>query len=291
MDEFSDFTNLPPEIQNDILSRKTTNMGQIARLSKSIQDLMKPDFCETPITIQEFEQYVQDENPKIFGVFRIYNHNPTSFMITPNVDDYMVMSKYQYHVGSLINSDVSFTEFNFGINVYDSNQSESNESETRLPEEYYFANYTNPDSLLFVPYNPFRPINWDMTPGLSFKLEFDLLTTYRILMRRISCLSLKPDSNFAKDTVKQWFIERVNRYTDYINKQPGFILDLFLYLRTQMLILNIHIPEVNQFQGTQFGVYSPSETEIDPDFKYLDEELIPLMVKSIHTRINIIELL
>ena len=259
-------------------------MNQIAPLSKSIETLMKSEFCKDKVTLAEFKQYYEQENPTNFGIFRIFNGNPNSFIILADMNESMNMSNYQYYVDNLVRTDdMSVMDLNFGISVY-------------YDDKYYFENYGRDEQFYeFTGMIPFTYIDLPLTPGLEFDIEFDLLSVYRILMRRKSCLEL----GYAKSLVKQWFTERVDKFSSYIDVKPGFIMDLFLYLYSQMLCLNIHIPKVNLVDKNQrFLVDSErdeetglSEVELDPDFKLLDEEIIPLMVEAIHRRIDIIDLL
>lgn len=213
---------LPKEIINQILQQYPDLILTGRQLSKETSQLLNPSFiqqiCRKKITPHEFQNYLLT-SPKFFAL----------------IDS--ITSQHPLKLPNIIEAKLYLN--NFGERY----------SEHKISTDYFDYPGNNDQYVLdFRSADGFEPVEDEMelNPGtpsiyhnypdiLGPETEPDLLTIYKILMKRLNCLKI--NSRFAKEIVIDRFNHIVNQYLNH--RSQARILDLYLYLILHTWIFNI----------------------------------------------------
>lgn len=206
MDIASEFSKLPPEVQQRIINRNPNLVRLFAQTSRYYRDLLTSDIreiCSRKISQNEISTYL-NSFPAIFG------------FTDSVIDDDNVLSFYFYiHIKAadnyFVNSFTCTLTNNFDLlNIYFNNNIENNNN---IIQEIFD--------------NTFLPI-------------YDYITYYRIFKNRLICMRINP--SFAKQiTIDLIKSNMVSRYNDeYYNK--NFHTTAYINILMNSPIFNIYPP-------------------------------------------------
>jgi hypothetical protein len=202
---FPQFTELPPELQLEILEANPEALRRTGRVSSTIRQLAQTSlarhYCDDPINQREFESYLATQ-PKTMGIwipiitpdlasYEIYRFFPTSdscFVVRSDVD---VGGGRGHHQVDL--------RFNWENEITETMQGE---------------------------FEPCSMIQWQPTG------ELDLETQYQILSRRRLCVEYDP--NYAQNQVLNTLESIYNRKD---TERVVDVAEVFLILANNALII------------------------------------------------------
>lgn len=267
----SRFTQLPPEIQEEILSTDPQLLHRSLTLSQEYSQLLSRNalriLCSKPISSAELRNYLENEQPRLFIIY-----NPSNSNAYPvNTGDSIVDSTATAYIYTL---------------------SEGNHWNCSTISTMVL--YHDPDNIIFEQYGLMpilalkdRAIN-DILRDTDQSYLVDLLTTYRILRKRIGCVGINPI--FAKNTVINLFSQIVSTHQNLGN--PIYLFDLYCYLAAHTWIFNIDFP-INDIEievDINHNRIPLAQSIEQPNVEALFDQ-IPILINLINQRLNIIDLL
>ena len=267
----SNFSSLPAEIRERILRNNPQLLHSSFTLSSEYPQILSNaalrKLCSQPISNSEFLNYLQNDFPRLFMIYR-----PSNSKFYP------------------VNSDNIFADNTALTIIY----TLSENTTWNFDMISTMVSYQNPDNIIFDQYGlmPIMRENFENVESIMGRLHttniFDLLTTYRILRKRIGCTHIDP--NFAKTYVRNHFKTLVENHQQLHN--PIYLFDLYCYLAAHTWIFNLNIP-INQddiiIDITPDRVPIAESVE-QPKVEALFAQ-IPGLIDAIWQRLNIIELL
>lgn len=271
MDSFEQFTRLPPEIQREILKMDPTTLKRSLFLNKQYMEQLGRAACDRPISNREFEQYILDAKPRIFGLYAQLHLDDG---INYNCYEPEFLSVYRLYTPNFVYSSGHWVESGLETVIYRVGNSEAVTFEIEPVQ-------TRHDLLIdrervLTNFGKFRGI--------------DLLTMYRILKRRTVCLRLDPE--YAVDQVRAEFGRKIEEFNQIIPRDYGLVLDLLLYLNLQALVFNIEHPDLDQLRGIRIQVLedgSVVDEEMAQLVDRLDSQLAPFLIDEIWKRLDVIQ--
>jgi len=275
--ESFDFQELPIEIQDYILDQEyrfpskrglgpetEQMMLSLMQTSKGMRELNRNRFLETicrrPISRNEIIRYIE-ELPQTFCLFE------------KRVDDTPELPfEYEGYI-SIFRSRAHTGPYGYSMKY------------TQLNGNVYYWNEVGELGVGLSNYDYLGDIDYDtIIQEITDDKEPDLLTTYRILLHRLSCMNI--DSEYAKT-------ETLRHFQEHIQEMRGSIyqtLALYVYLIGNARVMNLLVKEI--FLGNSIiNLQPPADYENTPDplnFKFF-ESLQPILTQEESLRLQEIE--
>lgn len=217
------FDELPAEIQLHILEQYPETLRSSREIGPYYKNLMEKEyyeeFCERPITIQEFRHYLKTE-PNNFSIFFKYEDIKPEYrkIFFPNFSNNEVLD--------------GLFSVKFSLRLL-----ENLTYHASLKTDLFFIQSSNMRSLIYknqIVISVDRIISLDDYLKGLITIQFDLKTMTNIYKRRLSCLTI--NSIYVYDMLVSYFEDLITRYNEY---DPIKQLKLNLYLRENYIMLNL----------------------------------------------------
>lgn len=210
--------NLPSEVIAEILSHDPNLILSGRQLSRQIYQRLDPiylkQFCLAKINQKELDTYLFTR-PKIFALFthQIISEDDRPLVPTCELYFYFLSSYLSLNISCHYFEDFDETYYSL---AFRNDIGNTNPTNIKLQTDKHLTNNYP---------NVLDPVN-----------EVDLLSMYKILRTRLTCLRINPD--YAKNTVINRFNQIVTGYMNHPSRTR--ILDLYMYLIVHMWIFNIN---------------------------------------------------
>jgi hypothetical protein len=225
---FEEFTNLPSELQNEIISKDYLNLLSARQLSKSLrfstEEVYYEQFCNLPITKYELIEYIKNVNNQFNMYVWDYNKQKNISLIPEHITNSAI---------------IKFANFRYNLYHYIGKSGEFN---AYIPYTYKL---TGEYVLKDIPSNYIYLNSYNTDPNVKYvlgdefvddllKYNFDLIIKYHIYHTRI-CEQIKP--GYAKRKI----LEELTMYYDQINKSDFLsLLSLNSYMRSNAQLMGVN---------------------------------------------------
>lgn len=201
------FTDLPPDIQREILSLEPKMLNEIMMSSKAIYYTLQPilldKVCNKPISRSEYRNYLRTK-PEIFATFYYIDRFFAGF------DTKLYKRSSDDNYSEWIDDIFNYSEMK---DILGKSKRINN---AKVTIDYILSRFSN---------------------------DLDLKTQYQIYRKRLGCVNLDPF--FAKKKVKQEFNElmiELNNEKIYVRSK----MIAYIYLATHIEIFNIDFPVIDR---------------------------------------------
>lgn len=240
MDEtFDRFGDLPRELQTEILKQGSSNAApQVKKdLTHMIYSKFALDECNQSISDHEYQLYLDNVNPVLTCLIYYIVHGDGNEYISIRHDIHfgLVLNRRNesyIHIGHDV-YDVDGEQINTTIDIYN----ENNDRDEMIWEDY-------------------------LKRSTIYSSEYGLLTAYRILSRRLSCLT--QISYSPRDHVLT-YLDEMYENSDRIN--------LLVFLRINAVEMELISDDIESFR--EYEINNPS----DETLKLIDVENLDLYVR------------
>jgi hypothetical protein len=248
MESFPRFTELPPELQLEILEANPETLRRTGRVSRGTRQLTRTSlaqqYCQDPIRRHEYQAYMMTQ-PIVVG---LYNSYPDGLEHTCSVY-YGVTSRLYLHVSFDVNWNKDDNEVNISFDW--------NERVNRAIN-------------MIIDIDHIR-VDVDLTSPFSL----DLWSQYQIVSRRPQCVEYS--QSYGHDYARDWVLRVLDDiYQLKTSKQVYDVATSYLLLATNAIILRTPtLPKAisSSFNVDDMGQFDPDDADEETTFKHFLEAI------------------